>query len=94
MCLVAHCISRNCGHHWLIIQVPCQPGYGFSYCSWFVDGVARQPAPEFEMLGRCPACAAPDGYDRNLIRMVTGIRERCRWGAGPSRDDPGVECVM
>ncbi|KAI0456560.1 methyltransferase domain-containing protein [Xylaria acuta] len=91
MCLTTHYISRNCGHHWLAIRQPCWPGYGFTYCGVFRDGVAREPSPEFEIMGLCPACAAPGYYDRNLVRMVTNVRERCRWGIGPSRGDPGVE---
>ncbi|KAI0548975.1 DNA topoisomerase [Xylaria curta] len=92
MCLTNHYISRNCGHHWLAIRQPCWPGYGFTYCGVFGDGVAREPSPEFEIIGLCPACATPGYYDRNLVRMVTNVRERCRWGMGPSRRDPGVEC--
>ncbi|KAI0864213.1 hypothetical protein F4860DRAFT_511069 [Xylaria cubensis] len=93
MCLTNHYISRNCGHHWLAIRQPCWPGYGFTYCGVFGDGVAREPSPEFEIMGLCPACATPGYYDRNLVRMVTNVRERCRWGIGPSRRDPGVECA-
>ncbi|KAI1200549.1 hypothetical protein F5X97DRAFT_321270 [Nemania serpens] len=91
MCLTTHYISRNCGHHWLAIRQPCWPGYGFTYCGMFVDGVAREPSPEFEVMGLCPACATPGHYDRNLVRMIMSIEDRCRWGFGPSRDDPGVE---
>ncbi|KAI1300327.1 methyltransferase domain-containing protein [Xylaria venustula] len=94
MCLTTHYISRNCGHHWLAIRQPCWPGYGFNYCGMFGDGVAREPAPELEIVGLCPACATPGCYDHNLVRMVVSIRERCRWGIGPSRHDPGVESTM
>lgn len=94
MCLTTHYTSRSCGHHWLAIRQPCWPGYGFSYCAAFVDGVAREPSPEFEILGLCPACAAPAHYDRNLVRMIVGVHDHCRWGMGPSRGDPGVECVV
>ncbi|KAK5632933.1 hypothetical protein RRF57_008647 [Xylaria bambusicola] len=94
MCLTTHYISRNCGHHWLAIRQPCWPGYGFNYCGVFGDGVAREPAPELEVIGLCPACANPGCYDHNLVRMITNIRSHCRWGIGPSRDDPGVECVI
>lgn len=101
MCLTNHFISRNCGHHWLAIRQPCWPGYGFTYCGTFGDGVAREPSPEFEVAGLCPACAAgtPPGcgyghYDHNLVRMIVDIRDHCRWGLGPSRDDPGLECVI
>lgn len=94
MCLTTHYISRICGHHWLAIRQPCWPGYGFTYCSVFGDGVAREPSPEFEVMGLCPACTTPGHYDRNLVRMIMSIEDRCRWGLGPSRDDPGVECVV
>ncbi|KAI0426652.1 methyltransferase domain-containing protein [Xylaria sp. FL1042] len=77
MCLTTHYISRNCGHHWLAIRYPCWPGNGFNYCGVFGDG--------------CPACATPGAYDHNLVRMVVNIRDHCRWGMGPSRDDPGYE---
>ncbi|KAI0443637.1 methyltransferase domain-containing protein [Xylaria telfairii] len=90
MCLTTHYISRNCGHHWLAIRQPCWPGYGFTYCGVFGDGVAREPSPEFEIMGLCPACTTPGYYDRNLVRMVINVRERCRWGIGPSRGDPGM----
>ncbi|KAI0400512.1 hypothetical protein F4802DRAFT_601904 [Xylaria palmicola] len=94
MCLTNHYISRNCGHHWLAIRQPCWPGYGFTYCPVFGDGVARDPSPVFEFLGLCPACATPGFYNQNLVRMITHIRDRCRWGFGPSRYDPGVECAV
>ncbi|GAW18110.1 hypothetical protein ANO14919_075830 [Xylariales sp. No.14919] len=94
MCLATHYISRNCGHHWLAIRQPCWPGYGFTYCGTFGDGVAREPSPELEIMGLCPACTTPGCYDPNLVRMVLDIRERCRWGIGPSRHDPGLECVI
>ncbi|RYC57733.1 hypothetical protein CHU98_g8485 [Xylaria longipes] len=81
--------DRNCGHHWLAIRQPCWPGYGFTYCGVFGDGVAREPSPEFEIMGLCPACATPGYYDRNLVRMVTNVRERCRWGIGPFEGRPG-----
>ncbi|KAI1128891.1 methyltransferase domain-containing protein [Nemania abortiva] len=94
MCLTTHYISRNCGHHWLAIRQPCWPGYGFNYCGAFGDGVAREPSPELEILGLCPACATSGGYDYNLVRMVVNVNDRCRWGIGPSRGDTGVECVV
>ncbi|RYP54994.1 hypothetical protein DL768_000310 [Monosporascus sp. mg162] len=34
------------------------------------------------------------GYDRHYTRMITDIREGLRWGAGPCRSDPGLECVV
>ncbi|KAI0021522.1 hypothetical protein F4780DRAFT_778561 [Xylariomycetidae sp. FL0641] len=34
------------------------------------------------------------GYDRNRVRMIVNIRDRCRWGVGPSKGDPGVECAV
>jgi hypothetical protein len=36
-------------------------------------------------------------YDKNMIRMVTGIQNGFRWGFGPSKDDPGCDitcCTM
>ncbi|KAI1356984.1 hypothetical protein F5Y01DRAFT_309525 [Xylaria sp. FL0043] len=86
--------DRNCGHHWLAIRHPCWPGNGFNHCGVFGDGVAREPAPEVEAVGLCPACATPGAYDYNLVRMVVNIRDHCRWGVGPSRDDPGYECAV
>ncbi|KAI0817923.1 hypothetical protein GGR55DRAFT_673752 [Xylaria sp. FL0064] len=86
--------DRNCGHHWLAIRHPCWPGNGFNHCGVFRDGVAREPAPEVEAVGLCPACATPGAYDYNLVRMVVNIRDHCRWGVGPSRDDPGYECAV
>lgn len=67
----------------------------------FGDGVAREPSPEFEVRGLCPACltapAAPgygDSYDSNLVRMIVDVRDRFRWGVGPSKSDAGIECVV
>jgi hypothetical protein len=94
MCYTVHYISRNCGHHWLAIQQPCWPGYGFNFCGVFGDGVARDPSPEFEVPGSCPACTPPRYYDANLVRMIVDVRNRCRWGVGPSRTDPGFECTI
>ncbi|RYP87336.1 hypothetical protein DL769_000540 [Monosporascus sp. CRB-8-3] len=34
------------------------------------------------------------GYDRHYTRMITDIREGLRWGVGPCRSDPGLECVV
>ncbi|RYO82627.1 hypothetical protein DL766_002832 [Monosporascus sp. MC13-8B] len=34
------------------------------------------------------------GYDRHYTRMIMDIREGLRWGAGPCRSDPGLECVV
>ncbi|KAI0596979.1 hypothetical protein F4775DRAFT_593712 [Biscogniauxia sp. FL1348] len=102
MCKTAHFRSRSCGHHWLQIAQPCGPGRGFSTCATFRgDGVAREPAAECRVGAPCPACSscyysATGGgmYDRNSVRMVTDMRRRWRWGLGPSKRDPGVECVV
>ncbi|KAI1329576.1 hypothetical protein F5Y16DRAFT_365524 [Xylariaceae sp. FL0255] len=97
MCTTTHFLSRRCGHHWLAIRQPCWPGYGFSYCSTFGDGVAREPAPEVEVVDLCPSCLSPPGYtsyDPNLVRMIVDVRSRYRWGLGPSKDDLGIECVV
>ncbi|KAI0396096.1 hypothetical protein F5Y17DRAFT_456417 [Xylariaceae sp. FL0594] len=106
MCYTIHYTSRDCGHHWLAIQQPCWPGYGFNHCPTFGDGVAREPSPEYEVPGRCPACSSSSsstrghgygygcGYDANLVRMIVDVRDRCRLGVGPSRGDPGFECAV
>ena len=31
-------------------------------------------------------------YDRNYMRMVVDVKNGVRWGLGPSKTDPGVEC--
>ncbi|KAL7629272.1 hypothetical protein AAE478_000792 [Parahypoxylon ruwenzoriense] len=33
-------------------------------------------------------------YDRNQVRMICDIKDRWRWGLGPSKQDPGVECAV
>ena len=45
----------------------------------------------------CNACGGFSygyDYDRQYVRMVTDIRERVRWGEGPCRRDPGIDCVV
>ncbi|KAI6093872.1 hypothetical protein F4821DRAFT_252870 [Hypoxylon rubiginosum] len=93
MCLTLHWRSRCCEHHWLQIRQPCFPGYGFSTCSQFGDGVAREPAPIVTFDGLCPACSMLI-YDKNQVRMIMDIRKRWRWGLGPSKSDPGIECSV
>ncbi|KAJ1331205.1 hypothetical protein MN608_04663 [Microdochium nivale] len=94
MCTTIHYRSRNCGHHWLQIYQQCGPGMGFTHCPRFGDGVAREPSPVVRSDGLCPACVLPGGYDRNAARMVLDIQSRWRWGFGPGREDPGVECRL
>ncbi len=33
-------------------------------------------------------------YDTHYVRMITDIRDRLRWGEGPFRSDPGLECAV
>ncbi|ORY66454.1 uncharacterized protein BCR38DRAFT_340131 [Pseudomassariella vexata] len=94
MCLTTHHRSRNCGHHWLQIARPCYPEMGFNTCDTFGNGVAREPSDEFVWEGMCPACAHPGMYDKNYVRMIIDIKNKWRWGLGPCKDDPGVECVV
>ena len=94
MCTTTHFRSRRCGHHWLQITTPCFPGLGFNHCYKFRDGVARSPAPFVSIDVVCPACWVPDAYDKNRIRMVEDIRDTWRWGLGPSRGDPGLDCQV
>ncbi|KAI0483018.1 hypothetical protein GGR56DRAFT_670832 [Xylariaceae sp. FL0804] len=95
MCTTTHYTSLCCDHHWLAIRAPCRPGSGFRYCGMFRDGVAREPADELKVGAPCPACACgPGGYDANLVRMILNVRNRWRWGVGPSRGDPGLECAV
>ncbi|KAI1382253.1 hypothetical protein F4677DRAFT_440053 [Hypoxylon crocopeplum] len=85
--------SRCCRHHWMQIWQPCRPGRGFNTCSMIGDGVARD-IPEVVAQGLCPACGASGRYDKNLIRMVMDMKRRWRWGLGPSKCDPGIECAV
>ncbi|KAI0009787.1 methyltransferase domain-containing protein [Xylariaceae sp. FL0662B] len=95
MCTTTHFRSRACRHHWLQIRQPCAPGQGFSYCDVFGDGVARAEAERVTVAGLCPACQFPAAvYDKNQVRMVMDIKDRWRWGFGPSKGDPGLECVV
>ena len=94
MCHTIHFHSRDCGHHWYFIALPCSPGNGFNHCLQFRDGVARLAAKEVSAKHLCPACAYPHTYDSNQIRMVTGIKKRWRWGVGPSKGDFGLECSV
>ena len=134
MCQTIHYRSRCCRHHWLQIWMPCGPGQGFYTCGSFNDGCARDPSPECDVDGLCPACAFSSSpasrnnnnsrsgsgsgsghnsctalgfpaagppadavhydYDRHYVRMVTDIRDRVRWGEGPCRQDPGIECAV
>ncbi|KAI1383272.1 uncharacterized protein F4822DRAFT_434391 [Hypoxylon trugodes] len=89
MCNYLHFRSRACRHHWLQIYQPCWPGQGFNTCNTFGDGVARQPGELIDAVGPCPACSTHGAYDRHQIRMIMDIRERWRWGMGPSKSDPG-----
>ncbi|KAH9909167.1 hypothetical protein F4778DRAFT_715611 [Xylariomycetidae sp. FL2044] len=95
MCRAVHHRSRMCGHHWYAIVVSCWPGGGFSTCPHFRDGVAREPAQDMPPTDLpCPECAMHGRYDRNLIRMVVHMEDRWKWGLGPNRGDPGIECVI
>ncbi|KAH7034989.1 uncharacterized protein B0I36DRAFT_86475 [Microdochium trichocladiopsis] len=94
MCTTIHYRSRSCGHHWLQVQQACGPGMGFTYCARFGDGVAREPSPLVRTDSACPSCVLPNTYDRNRARMIVDIRGRWRWGFGPGRGDPGVECAV
>ncbi|XXG94725.1 S-adenosylmethionine-dependent methyltransferase [Hypoxylon texense] len=87
-------IARCCAHHWLQVRQPCFPGAGFNTCGAFGDGVAREPAAVATADGLCPACRMPGRYDKNRVRMIMDIRSRWRWGLGPSRGDPGLECCV
>ncbi|KAI1083177.1 methyltransferase domain-containing protein [Whalleya microplaca] len=91
MCVTVHFRSRNCRHHWLQIHQPCGPGQGFNYCDVFGDGIARDPMEVYPVIGLCPACQYPATYDKNLVRMVMDIKDKWRWGLGPSKDEPGIE---
>ncbi|KAI0140904.1 nonselective cation channel [Hypoxylon sp. NC0597] len=86
--------SRCCRHHWLYIAQPCWPGNGFNTCPSFGNGMASEPSRLFTMDGLCPACLMPGCYDMHQIRMITDIKSRVRWGAGPNKSDPGCECVV
>ncbi|KAI8965905.1 hypothetical protein F5Y11DRAFT_233503 [Daldinia sp. FL1419] len=94
MCRTNHYRSRCCRHHWLQIWQPCYPGVGFNNCDTFGDGVARGLAPTIDAEGLCPACRLCGCYDKNQIRMILNIKDRWRWGFGPSKCDPGLECAV
>ncbi|KAI2471237.1 hypothetical protein F4781DRAFT_429586 [Annulohypoxylon bovei var. microspora] len=86
--------SRNCRHHWLHIYRPCWPGQGFDTCPEFGDGVAREQPQLVFVAGLCPACLMPGCYDTHQVRMIMQVKQRWRWGAGPSKSDPGCECAV
>ncbi|KAK7908124.1 hypothetical protein PG985_015427 [Apiospora marii] len=94
MCTSAHFRSRACGHHWLQIEAACYPGLGFNNCDTFGDGVAREGSPVVAVDTLCPACLRPGLYDKNTVRMILEIKNRCRWGFGPDKRDFGVDCCV
>jgi hypothetical protein len=94
MCHAIHFVSRDCGHHWYYIALPCRLETGFNHCHHFRDGVARDAADKVVARHLCPACAYPHTYDANQIRMVVSVKKRWRWGVGPSREDMGIECCV
>ncbi|KAI1143501.1 hypothetical protein F5Y05DRAFT_155501 [Hypoxylon sp. FL0543] len=94
MCRTAHFRSRCCRHHWLHIAKPCWPGNGFNTCPKFGSGVAAKPTRIITMDGLCPTCLMPGQYDQHQIRMIENVEHRVRWGAGPSKCEPGCECAV
>ena len=92
------CITKfekhECGHLSTQIIAPCKNDRNFTNCPSFYNGKARNPSkyPQVKTDKKdCPKCDKKDDYDRNLIRMVTGVKGATRFGFGPSKSDFGID---
>lgn len=97
MCNITLFQHKTCKHTWAIITEPCGPWMGFSTCDMFGNGAAKEPPAIYKTKSRpCPRCDMHEMYDLNYVRMVEEMGWGVKWGAGPGRDDWGLEmkCVI
>ncbi|OLN94230.1 hypothetical protein CCHL11_02931 [Colletotrichum chlorophyti] len=92
MCEVFIYKHAKCKCVWGQIAVACAPGMGYSTCEQFGSGVAKRPL-KMQMAEKrpCPKHECHGLYDRNQTRMINKITHGVKFGAGPSKQDAGVE---
>ncbi|KLU87354.1 hypothetical protein MAPG_06354 [Magnaporthiopsis poae ATCC 64411] len=92
MCQTAFFKDPTCGCKWTAVTQPCWPGYGFSTCPFFFNGIPKEAPPYFKATKLCcPKHDLKGQYDRNMVRMVIRVENGLRWGLGAGRRDPGVD---
>lgn len=94
MCQTQSWRGYPCLHQWVTLETPCAEGKHFSNCKSFEDRHARSPrAIHRAPAGACPRCDKKDDYDGDKIRMVKVVKRGTKFGTGPGREKPGVECT-
>jgi hypothetical protein len=100
MCRAILLVNNRCGHRYLELKRSCAPGRDLLSCPMFRDGATtihgRLPPFEEYCAPRysCPYCDCRGNYDMRVYRMVWGIRRGVRIGLGPSRRNPGCDCIV
>ncbi|KXH25146.1 hypothetical protein CSIM01_11407 [Colletotrichum simmondsii] len=92
MCEVFIYKHVKCKCVWGEIAVQCGPGMGYTTCGQFGSGIAKRPL-RLQMADKrpCPAHDLYGLYDRNQARVIKKISHGIKIGAGPSKQDAGIE---
>jgi hypothetical protein len=85
MCTTKLFKSSNCLHSWLVIDIPCGPGKGFSNCKTFSNNPSQiSSAPKNYRATKedCPWHGLKGAYDFNQIRVTEDIKYHIFGGPG------------